>query len=183
MRVYLDTNVLIAYFKPNDPYYLDSRKILTYDEIDKIVSFLTLTEFSSVISRLEKGGQIKFAPEIGKIISKMPLKQRAIILLKYIVKKFNLKVLGAKELISLRVNGEVVSFPLEFLKAISLSYELGLKTLDNLHIAIVALENKLARIDYFITGDRDIIDNRKTILKLVGCPISTPKEFAELMGL
>jgi len=67
MRVYLDTNVLVAYFKPNDPYYLDSRAILNCSRINKVVSFLTLAEFSSVISRLEKGGQVEFAPEIRAI--------------------------------------------------------------------------------------------------------------------
>ena len=183
MRVYLDTNVLVAYFKPNDPYYLDSRAILNCSRINKVVSFLTLAEFSSAISRLEKGGQVEFAPEIRAIISKIPPREKAIILSKYIVKKFNLEVLGAKEPVNLKIGDKPVLFPLEFLKIINLSCELGLKTLDNLHIAVVALENKIAEIKYFVTGDNDIIDHRERTLSVTGCPALTPKEFVKLMGL
>jgi len=183
MRAYLDTNVLVAYFKPKDQYHFDSKIILNQAKIRKVVSFLTLIEFSSVIFRLQKGGQIEFTSKMKEIISKIPQKHRAIVLSKYIVKKFNLNVLGAKELLNFKINDKAISFPLEFLKALSLSCELGLKTLDNLHIAIVALENRVSRIDYFVTGDSDVINKRKIVLKVAGCPVLTPSEFTSLLGL
>ncbi|MHA1617478.1 MAG: type II toxin-antitoxin system VapC family toxin [Candidatus Njordarchaeales archaeon] len=183
MRVYLDTNILVAYFKPGDPYYSDSRTILEKTDIDKIVSFLTLTEFLSVIFRLYRNSQIEFTPKIREIFSQLPLKSRAVILLKYIVRKFNLNILGAKELLNFRINSENILFPLEFLKAINMAGETGLRTLDNLHLAIVALENKVSKIDYFITGDRDFINKRQIVFRVTGVPVLTPSEFAHLLGL
>lgn len=183
MRIYLDTNIIVSYFKPNDPHYTYSRKILDQADIHKVISFLTIIEFTSVIFRLQKGNRIELSISMKNIFSKTPQKYRAIILAKYIVRKFNLSVLGSKELLNFRINEESALFPLEFLKALSLSYESGLKTLDNLHIAIVALENKVSRIDYLVTGDRDILNKRNKILQITGCPVVSPSELTSILGL
>ena len=64
--------------------------------------------------------------------------------------------------------------PLEYYISIKLAEKLTLKTLDLLHIAYAYILRE--EIDYFTTGDKDIIQEREKIKQQTGIEIKTPRE-------
>jgi len=179
---YMDTNVFISRYKPDDPYHSSSSNILNGLEegsLEGCTSTLTILEASCVASRMYDhrigAGSEEAVRERGRLISAL-LKR---------LTKLNLVFIQPAGDTRFSLDGFSVEMPAIFNASINLSYRLGLKSLDSIHLAaLMYSENLLGReVPFFVTGDRDFLDRRRGLREITGCTFIDPTEFEELLDL
>ena len=172
----MDTSVLIAANKPRDPDYESAKKILD-SKMHKLTSYIALAELVSVISRLLVAKQIEIDPQAQKILEKLDDKEKAKAIALYILRKGSVEILECLGLVPSGIFG--VDVPIEFQIGIKIAPITRLKTLDNLHIATAMLNKKSNKIEFFITGDKEILKKSRTINEISGLVVLSPKEATE----
>jgi len=166
-RVYVDTSVIIARYKPQDPLYSIANKFFATKNIEFIISPLSLVELNAVISRL-----LPYSITIPSTIKKLD----APTLVEFIVSDCNLKLVSRSYLTAYQVGSMRVRIPLEYYLALLIANKVKLRTLDLLHLAYVYLMKNYVNI--FITGDDDILEKRDTI-KNLDIKVMHPKDFLD----
>ena len=161
--MYLDTNVIIAVYKPNDPLYRDANKLFGKSH-SFVISPITIIELYSALSRIKP--HMKLREEFKNI--------NLDTLLVYIITDLKLKVITKTYITKLQLPNQMVKIPLEYYISIKLAEKIKLKTLDLLHIAYAYILKE--EISYFVTGDRDIIQAKKRIKQQTGIEVKSPKE-------
>lgn len=177
-RVYLDTSVLLAKWVPSDPYHEESKKIIeavTTERITGIFSGLGLAEASSVVERQQGKFSLDLAPDISLSAE----------YLKRIVMIPHLEILDIVYPIPTVIAGSKVELSMIYWQSLDLAPKFHLKTLDNLHLAISVLIDKLKgrTIDYFVTGDHEIVSNAHQIKNEYGFSTMFPDQLVILEGL
>ena len=163
--VYVDTNVIIARYKPNDPLYSIANKFFQKN-YEFVISPITLVELYSVLSRVRPF--LKF--EKGLENTNMDT------LIAFILYDSKLKIVARSFISRLQILSKRLRVPLEYHLAIKFAEKLQLKTLDMLHIAYAYMLRN--RLDYIVTGDDDILKARELIKRHMGLEIREPSEFA-----
>ncbi len=175
--LYLDTNVLLAVYAPGDKGHKSSAKIVRAVEegqVKALTSTLTLVEIASAVKRSSR----KFAKSHGSD-PELP-------------GSFVRRTLNTKNLEYISLGTEIplgqdsqARVPAVYAIALKAVKTLPLRTLDLLHIAsaysAIRLHGK--QLDYFTTLDGEILDARREIKTLLGCPTVSPDELATLEGL
>ncbi|MBO0888238.1 PIN domain-containing protein [Candidatus Bathyarchaeota archaeon] len=166
---YVDTSVLIAAYQPKDQLHQVSKTFLSKRQT-KIVSALTFVELSSVLAR------IKPELELPDPIRKEPLKRRIRAAVEYIIRDASV-ILASTGSSTMNIGERRVTIPMEYSKAASEAYRLKLRTLDMLHLAYAHLIGRLEfKLDFFVTGDQDILDAKAEIRDSLGLTATHPKE-------
>ena len=88
MLLYLDTNIMIAYFDANDSFHDQARKLFAQSDLKFYTSYLTVLEFQSVIGRLRTGNKITFDNSIEIKIKKFRKVEQFGLLLNMLSKRF-----------------------------------------------------------------------------------------------
>ena len=159
MSLYVDTNIIIAYYKPSDPLYNVVRTFFRRKE-SFIITPINLFELYSVISRIRS--YISLPDKIKSV--------KARVIVQYIVEDLNLQTLARTFLVKLsKMN---VRIPAEYYLAIKLADSLKLRSLDLLHIAYASLLGN--EIDAFITGDIEILEKKDIIEEKTGVKVREP---------
>ena len=161
--IYLDTNVIIAAYKPNDPMYNDSNKLFKKNH-KFVVSPITLVELFAVLSRIKPYLEIRNEFKNANLNT----------LLAYILKDLKLEIMVRSYMIKFSVLNKKFRLPLEYYISIKLASALELKTLDLLHVAYAYIIKD--EIDFFVTGDSDILKASKKVKQLTGIDVKSPKE-------
>jgi len=164
IRIYLDTNVIIARYKPQDPLFSVSNDLFERKDLVFTVSPLTLVELHSVISRLKS--QLIFSNEIKDVDSRT--------LVSFIIRDCNLQFLARNFLFSYKVEKSRARIPLEYYLSIIFADKIQLRTLDLIHIAYAYMIKDF--IDVFTTGDEEILEKSNVIERLLGITVKHPKE-------
>ncbi|MFX0013707.1 MAG: type II toxin-antitoxin system VapC family toxin [Promethearchaeota archaeon] len=177
-RVYIDTSVLLAKWIPTDLFHEESKKIVEAvktERIRGIVSGLGLAEASSVVERQ----QGKFAPDLAPEISLSAEYLKRIVMIPH------LEILDIVYPIQMVIAGSQLELSLIYWQSLDLAPKFHLKTLDNLHLAISVLSDKLKGrpIDYFVTGDHEIVSNAHQIKTECGFSSMFPDQLVTLEGL
>jgi predicted nucleic acid-binding protein len=182
MMFYLDTNVFISRYKPDDPYHSSSKRILAGLEAGSLracTSPLTVLETACVTSRTYES-RPGFASENGSkargsVISAL-LKRLA---------RLNLVFVHPPGDARFPVGECAVLMPAIFHLALNLSYKLGLRTLDCVHLAALMYSRSVLdeEVSFFVTADSDILERRRELREMTGCTFADPDEFARLAGL
>ena len=180
--VYLDTSVIIAGYKPGDPDHIFATKILKSKFVRKIISYITVVELSSVLSRLLETGELVFPKKLMELLSKFDKISLIIGIIKYLIKKYSLEIAGSNRLIEIPMNG-IFSAPIEIAESIRLTAHLRLKTLDAIHVSIVNILKRTMGVEYFVTSDKNILQKRNEIRKQINVIVMNPKEFVNIFGL
>lgn len=172
--VYIDTSIIIAKYKQQDEYHEFANQILNSDINTKIISHISLVELSSVLSRNKEN--IKFADVKG--IELLSGKEKILFFLKYIISDSGLKLqnfTGMNEITSIIPQEQIF---MDYHQAISISMRSNLRTLDNLHLATAQniVSFKGIDLEYFLTGDHEILDNEE-LSDIIGIQIIHPKEY------
>ena len=170
---YIDTSVLIASVKPNDPDYTASKTVLR-SGILKVTSYITLAEMTSSLSRLFVAGQIRIDPRVSKVLDSLSYDEKIRAIVLYILQKHSVRILSCLGLMPSGILN--VDIPIEFLESIKLAPTIRLKTLDNLHVTIAKLHKASEGIEYFITGDKDILNRAGIINRETGIIVLSPQE-------
>ncbi len=178
--IYLDTNVILTRYAPEEPQHQAAKKILRNVEagnLSAVTSVLTIVEVASVISRAYK----RFA-KTGKIMKREDITGA---FLHRIMSIRNLHFISAGGDISIKIEESHVKLPALFAVAFEIALKLSLKTLDNLHLAAALISQRIYRqkIDYFTTLDKDILKRREKLKSLIGASVCAPTELVRTLKL
>ena len=171
MRLYLDTNVILARYAPNEPKHEESKKLL--DKIEKgkisaITSVLTLVEIVCVTSRaFERFGDK--AESFGREEVAGAFLRRILN-----INKLDFMPMGGEA--SFNVNDRSLQLPALFALALEIGSKTGLKTLDTLHLASASIASRIyeSKIDYFVTLDEDLLKQHKVINSIIESNVVSP---------
>ena len=163
-EIYIDTNLIIARYKPKDPLYSIANRLFKEEKYKFVISPITLTELHSVLSRVKH--QISLPKDIETI--DIPT------LVEFIIEDCNLKLLSKTRIVTYQIGKERVRIPLEYYIALSIADKIKLRTLDLIHIAYAYLIKD--QINAFVTGDNEILEKRKTILHTLGIEVKPPQD-------
>jgi len=182
MISYMDTNVFLARFKPDDPYNRSCETIvgeLGRGGLRACTSSLTILEVASVTSRTieARSGSLRepSMQDRGRVISA---------LIKRLM-RLNLVFVDPSGDVQLPLEGKSVGMPTLLHSALNLTYAIGLRSLDCMHIASLICAGNLLdeEVRFFVTGDADFLDKRKRLGELTGSSFVDPDEFVTLMGI
>lgn len=176
--LYLDTNVMLSKWVLTDPFHEDSKKIINAIQNSKIkglFSGLGLAEVASVVERQQE----KFSGEIEKEL------KLGTEFIKKITMITNLEICDIIYPINSIIANENKELSIIHWQCFEVASKIHLKTLDNLHIAIITLLEKIKgkKIDYFITSDKEIVSKANQIKKEYGFAVLQPNQLVTLEGL
>ena len=176
--IYLDTNVLLAKWSPNYPFHKESGQIISATEMGTIAtvfSTIGLCEVVSVVKRQE----MKFLPKSD------PKPSMTIEFIKRIRTIKNLTIFNDNIKIDVSIAGIRTEILSTYWKSIEIASKIGLKTSNNIHLATEIVFQRVTgrQIDYFVSADKMIILEARTIKKAIGVTVVTPDQFLVLEGL
>ena len=177
--IYVDTSVLIAKYKPKDEIHSSSSTILSSNFFNFIISHISLVELTSVISR--QFHFIELRDVLREKIEILNFKERVLLLVNYIVQENNLSIVQYNNFENLPFLTQTQIFS-DYSRAILQSTNTNLRTLDNLHFGAAKniILTKNIHIDYFLTGDDEILTNKNKINKYFDFLIISPEDLVRL---
>jgi len=171
MRVYLDTNVILARYAPNEPQHDESKSLMKKIETGKlaaVTSVLTLVEVVCTTSRAYQ----KFDNEANALGREE------------VAGAFLRRLLNIKKLQFIPMGGELsvvaeqrqVKLPALYALALEIGSKTGVKTLDSLHLASASIASRIYgdKVDYFVTLDEDILKKHEELRCLIDSKIASP---------
>ena len=172
--LYLDTNIILARYAPDEPQHDEAKNLLKKIEEGKVgaaTSILTLIEVVSTTSRAYD----RFK---GKAES-MKREEIAGAFLRRVINIQNLDFIPMGGEVSINVEEQRVKLPALFAVALEIGSKIGVKTLDNIHLAAASIASRIYghKIDYFITLDEDILKRDEEIKDLVEVKVATPADY------
>ena len=162
--MYLDTNVIIARYKPSDPLYEDSNKLFFSGDFKHIISPVTLFELYSVISRLRP----------GLVLPKEARQASVSTIVRFVIEDCDLKLVSKTFLAAAHFLGDRARMPLEYWLSVMLAEKLRLRALDLFHIAYASMLRD--KVQIFVTGDDEILERKSVIKELVELEVRHPRE-------
>ena len=173
MLLYLDTNVILARYAPNEPQHDESKTLLNKIETGKlsaVTSVLTLVEVVCATSRAyerfgDKAGALGREEVAGAFLRRV-----------INIKKLEFIPMGGEA--SFNINDRRVNLPALFALALEIGSKTGLKTLDTLHLASASIASRIygSKIDYFVTLDEDMLKQREDISSLIESRVISPAD-------
>lgn len=175
MILYLDTNVILARWAPQEPHHLDAKKILRAVEdgkVEAVTSTLTLLEVVSTTSRAFDRFKEGERPMSREEISGAYLKR--------VVNTRNLSLVPFGGDVTVKIDDRGVKVPALLAVALEVASKTGVKTLDSIHVASVYVASRIygRRVEYMVTLDEDILKRRKEIESLTGVQVAAPSELS-----
>jgi predicted nucleic acid-binding protein len=175
---YLDTNVLISFYKEDDPYHKESVEILEAIKQKKIsgqTSVLTILEMVAVTSRNIR---------IRKGEDETHLRSIAISKVLVTLSKLGVTFISSQGDTITVMEDVNVEMPIMFSQALILAYSVGLRTLDLMHVAAARnVRQAGTELSAFVTGDSDFVNRKDRISQILGTPVLTPLECLRGIGL
>lgn len=171
--VYLDTNVILARYAPDDPQHDEAKSLLRKIERGKlaaVTSVLTLVEVVCVTSRAYE--------KFDDTVEDLGREEVAGAFLRRIVNINNLGFIPVGGEVSFNVAEQKVKLPALFALALEIGAKTGVKTLDTLHLASATIASRIygQKIDCFVTLDEDILKRREDIIGLIESRVASPAE-------
>jgi predicted nucleic acid-binding protein len=169
MMEYVDTNVILAKYFPEDKVHQRAVRYLEQNAIRKLISPISLVELVAVLSRVDPAIR---APD--ELLRETP-RRRVRALLEFLIADSHLRVASVPARAKLRAGGTSFSAPIEYLTSIHLAHALKLKALDLLHLAYASnLRQWGYEIKTFVTLDQDIIGRAKEIRQETEIEVKEP---------
>lgn len=175
MNLYVDTNVIIAYFNSNDPMYQQSKKILQENNLNFFTSFITVLEFESVIGKMWINHQIQFEPDIEKKITNLSEANQIKAITEICFNKISITILPLSALEKIFFNNLEYLIENTITFALKICPSIHLRSLDIVHLGSALKIKNLSTndIEFFLTNDQIILNNAQEIRnKLKFIPIS-----------
>jgi predicted nucleic acid-binding protein len=175
---YIDTNVFVASYKPDDVFYEESSaviKAMKEGEIKGQTSTLTILETAAVASRtirMRKGDDEKEVRRraVGRAIIRLS--------------RLGLRFIHAPGDSSALIDGSRVEMPVTFHQALLLASIVGLRSFDLVHLAAAKYSHlRDSDLGAFVTGDSDFLRRKRELAQVIGMPMLSPKEYVEGLGL
>jgi predicted nucleic acid-binding protein len=171
MLVYLDANVILARYAPDEPQHDEAKTLMKRIEAGRltaVTSVLTLVEVVCATSRAYE----KFHDEADALSREE------------VAGAFLRRLLNIKKLEFISMGGELsvtheekrVKLPALLALALEIGSKTGVKTLDALHLASASTASRVYgnKVDYFVTLDEDILKRSEKIRGIVESRVVSP---------
>lgn len=173
MLLYLDTNVFLARYAPDEPQHDEAKTLLSkieLGELSAVTSVLTLVEVVCATSRAYE----RFDDKVGEL----GREEVAGAFLRRVVEINNLGFIPVGGEISFNVSEQRIKLPALFALALEIGAKTGVKTLDTFHLASASIASRIYghKIDCFVTLDEDILKRREGITGLIEAKVVSPAE-------
>jgi len=172
-HLYLDTNVILTRYAPEEPQHDEAKNLLNKIENGEFAAFTSIMTMIEVVSTTSRAYD-RFTAEVGS------LKRGEIAgaFLRRIVNIRNLDFIPLGGEVSMDVEEQSIKLPVLFAIALEIGSKTGVKTLDNIHLAASSVASRIYghKIDYFITLDEDILKRHEEIKELIEAKVATPAE-------
>jgi predicted nucleic acid-binding protein len=173
MLLYLDTNILLARYAPDEPQHNETKNLLNRierGELSAVTSVLTLVEVVCATSRAYE----KFDDEEESL-------GRGEVAGAFLRRVANIRNLGFIPMggeVSVAAMDRRVKLPAVFALALEIGAKTGVKTLDTLHLASASIASRIygQKIGCFVTLDEDILKRREDISGLIESRVVSPAE-------
>jgi predicted nucleic acid-binding protein len=146
--LYLDTNVILARYAPEEPHHDDATSLLNKIEVGEftaVTSILTLLEVASATSRAYD----RFVP------GSESMKREDIVgaFLRRVMALRNLEFIPLGGEITFNADERNIRLPAVFWLALEICVKTGVKTLDNIHLATASIASRIYghEIERFVT--------------------------------
>ena len=171
--LYIDTNIILARYAPDEPQHDEAKRILRKVEegrAEAVTSILALVEVVSATSRAYD----RFR---GKSTS-MKREEVTGAFLKRALNIQNLAFVPFGGEVSIDIDEKSIKLPALLTVALDLGSKTGIKTLDNIHLAAASIASRIYghKIDYFVTLDEDILKHHERIFELADIKVTAPAE-------
>ena len=178
MKVYLDTSVVLAAYKPNDDGYQQARALLVEADVEKFGSAILVNELFSVVFRLYHASQISFPRYLTESPVTLSPEEQVYTFINAILLDWRITIPSyGYDLENLILTDLNVILPSFMAKACLLTQEVGLRTLDLLHLgAVDRINTVLKGIKYFTTLDQGILNKSLEIKNTIGIEVCLPKK-------
>lgn len=175
---YLDTNILLARWDSSDPIHEQSSEIILAiknKKIKAIFSGIGLAEIASVVERQQQ----KFSQNIPSNVN------LSLEYIRKILRITNLEIYDIAIPLEVSIGKQHLSISAVNWLCIEVANDIGLRTLDNLHLAIASLIKQLTGepIDYFVSNDKGILAKAVIVKKKYDFAVASPKELIKLEKL
>lgn len=179
---YIDTNVLIAKYKRGDAFHQSCSELFEKEIVICIYSPIVLIELASVFAKEMKNIELKLSTKGKKIYNRLTLVGKVQFATRYILQTNKLEYYSTESTEIFSVDSDVFTIPSIFRRAWELAGKTELRTLDNLHIAMIYHMVYIERrpLDYFVTCDEGIIKKKRQIYELLNVTTLTPDLVLEL---
>ncbi len=179
---YYDTNVVVSTINPNDPFFAESKQLLTSSIVRNISSVLLLVELKSVLAKQIANLEFTLPEKAKDLLHNLSLLEKVEIFFNYIIDSINLEIYENTTTEQIQVSSQYIIAPAQYTVALRIAANTQLRTLDNLHIAQILLleRNPDIHIDYFVTGDEMIRSKKKQLNGLALITTVTPAELLNL---
>ena len=170
MLVYLDTNVLLSRYAP-DEQHIEAKSLISRVESGKlaaVTSVLTLVEVACTTSRAYE----KFNNWEGE----MKREEVAGAFLRRVLRTQNLEFIRLGGELAVTSEERQVQVPALFALALEVGSRTGVKSLDALHLASASIASRIysKKVDYFVTLDEDILKRHKEIRQVIESHVVSP---------
>jgi len=176
MIIYPDSNILLAYWNPDDKWHDQCEKILKQPDFQFVISTYSIIEFESVIGRYWHEKLIDFDQIIKDHLRNLPESQQIRILTQLLLNKLPIQFVPVASLEKLTFNTQEYLVEGTLQLNFDLNAVLLLRTLDSLHIASAFKIKQYSKydIDFFLTNDQNILKNKANLRRTVNIiPISS----------
>lgn len=164
---YVDTSLIIARYKPSDSLFKDSDAFFK-SNLDFIISPITIVELYCVLSRVrnELNVPMQAEPLIDTLVA-------------FIIKDCKLRLLSKGYYVKKSFGLQECRIGLEYYVATRFAEQLGLRTLDMLHLSYAWMLKKSLGVDLFVTGDEEILEKSEDIRKSLEIKVYHPKQLLQ----
>jgi len=187
-NVYVDTNVLLAAYMPQDPFHESSRKVYDRLGVEYVgyTSPLSLVEAAGVISRRIREFPLELAAgRMRARLEALSLREKARLIAYRMLAKEGLSFFHVPGDVALDLFTLRVSMPTILSHALSHALQLGLTAFDAYHYATAydLIHLWKTPLSFFISNDRHFIELKREIGKALNLTVASSAEFAALEEL
>jgi predicted nucleic acid-binding protein len=167
MNVYLDTNIILGFFDSNDYQFDQINQLFTQNDLIFFTAPITILEFKSKIGQLWNNKLVHFDTEFENKLSELDENHRIDTITAFCFEQVNVEIISNTTIEQFVFNQKEYQLEDTLTLAIKIASHLHLRSLDLIQI-ISALKIKIynkIEIQYFLTGDKKILDNANEIYK------------------
>jgi predicted nucleic acid-binding protein len=167
---YVDTNVILARYFPDDKLHDKATSFIEHNAQRKFASPVSIVELAAAVSRHQRDIR---AP---KELLHEPQRRRIRAVVEFIIRDCNIIIAAVPASVRMKFAGTTLSVPLEYHNSMRLAHALELKTLDLIHLAYAdSLRRWGHEIEAFVTGDSDILKNAEKIQEQLPFEVKEPR--------
>lgn len=178
MSFYMDTNVWIARWKPDDPHHAASIRLVEAIQggrIEAATSVLTLVEGAATFARRYRvlGQSTRERLPLEAYVGEQTRRLLAL----------PLEWIHVPGELELRLHGTAVSLPAILQEALALAAQTPQRTLDLLHLAAGRFGHQVLGLplEAFVTGDRTLLQSGSSLRRILGFPLEDPTTYVSGM--